>query len=154
MASGTRCAASGLNRTRVVPSGRTSVMSLSLDFQRPPPRGYELEQVAMQLQDEIRRRRHLGEVRMNGVQNLPVARNLLFGAVRRLGSLGNEIADPLRRRDDALDAVRGLSAVDDGAVAEGLEQLGRLLLEQRFLPAILADQANALEQSKAEFLPR
>jgi hypothetical protein len=90
---------------------------------------------------------------VNGVEDLSVAGDLLFGAVRRLGSLGYEIADPLRRRDNALDTVGRLGAVNDSAVAEGLEQLRRLLLEQLFLPAILADEADALEQAKAQLLP-
>ena len=85
--------------------------------------GYELEQIAVQLQDEVRRELHVGEIRVDGVQYVAVSGDLLFGPVRRLSAPGHEVADALRRCHDALDSVRGLSALNDGALAERLEHL-------------------------------
>ena len=112
-----------MKRTTVVPSGRVSVMSLAADFQRPPPPA-QLKQIAMQLKHEIRRELRLAKVRVNSVQRVAVSGDFLFGSVRRLGSLRNEIADPLRRSDHAFDSVRRLGALNDGALAECLKQLG------------------------------
>jgi len=66
---------------------------------------YELKQIAMQLQYEIRRELHVGGIRVDGVQDIAVSGDLLFGAVRRLGALANQIADALRRRHHTLDPV-------------------------------------------------
>ena len=77
----------------------------------------------MQLKHEIRRELHAREIRVDCIQNVTVSRDLLFGAVRRFGALGNQIADPLRRGHDALDAVRGLSAMNDGVLPKCLEHL-------------------------------
>jgi len=61
---------------------------------------------------------------VDGVQDVAVSRDLLFGAVRWLGSLRNQIADPLRGCHHALDAVRRLGALNEGALAECLKHLG------------------------------
>ena len=48
--------------------------------------GHELKQIAMQLQHETRRELHFAEIRVNRVQDITVSSELLFWAVRRLGS--------------------------------------------------------------------
>lgn len=58
----------------------------------------ELKQIAVQLPHEIRRERHVRGIRVDGVQDIVIAGDLLFGAVRGLGASGDEIADALRRR--------------------------------------------------------
>ena len=50
-------------------------------------------------------------------QRVTVARDLLLRAIRWLGAVRDEVPDALQRRDDALDAVGRLGALDDGVLA-------------------------------------
>jgi len=67
---------------------------------------------------------------VDGVQDIAITGDLLFGAVRGLGAFGDEIADALQRCDDAFDSVRGLGALNHRVFAQCLKDLRRLLLEQ------------------------
>src|SRR5262249_12276012 len=107
--------------------------------------GDELEEIAVQLQHEIRRERHVREVRVDGVQDIAITGDLLFGAVCRLCPFGNEVADALRRRHDAFDSIRRLGALNDSALPERLEYLRRLLLEEGLFTAVLPDEPYALQ---------
>jgi hypothetical protein len=89
---------------------------------------------------------------VDGVQDIAVSSDLLLETVHRFGAPGHEIANTLPRSHHALDPVRGLSAVNDGALAKRLKHLGRLLLEQRLFAAIFADEPDALQEALTENL--
>ena len=113
----------------------------------------ELEQVAVQLQHDVGRQSDVLGVAVNHAQDLAVARDLLLGAIRWRGAMGNEVPDALQRRDDSLDAVRRLGALDDGVLAQRLENLGGLLFEESLFAAVLADEPDALDQPLVDGLP-
>lgn len=106
----------------------------------------ELKEITMQLQHDVRGQRHVCIVGVDGVQNLARASNLLLRAVRRLGAISHEVSNALPRRDNAFNPVRGLRALNERVLGEGLEYLGGLLLEQSLLAAVFADQPDALNQ--------
>ena len=112
----------------------------------------ELEEIAVELQHEVRRERHVGEIRVDGAQDIAIAGDLLFGAVHGLGAFCDEIADALWRCDDTFDSVRGLGALNHRVFAQRLKHLGRLLLEQRLFATVLPDEPHALQQALTESL--
>ena len=83
---------------------------------------------------------------VNRAQDLAVARDLLLRAIRWRGAVCDKVPDALQRRDDSLDTVRRLGALDDGVLAQRLENLWGLLFELGLFAAILADEARALDQ--------
>src|SRR5471032_1068460 len=68
--------------------------------------GRELEQVAVQVQHDVRRQSDVLGMAVNRAQDLAVARDLLLGTIRWRGAVRDEFPDALQRRDDSLDAVR------------------------------------------------
>src|SRR5471030_2518268 len=113
----------------------------------------ELEQVAVQLQHDAGRQPDVLGVAVNRAQDLTVARDLLLGTIRWRGAVRDEFPDALQRRDDSLDAVRRLRALDDGVLAQRLENLRGLLFKESLFAAVLADEAHALEQPLVDGLP-
>ena len=83
---------------------------------------------------------------VNRAQDLAVARDLLLRAIRWRGSVRDELPDALQGCDDALDAIGRLGALDNGVLAQRLENLRGLLFEESLFAAVLADEADALEQ--------
>ena len=95
------------------------------------------------MQHDLRRQSDVLGVAVNRAQDLAVARDLLLGTIRGRGTVRDELPDALQRRDDALDAVGGLSALDNGVLAQRLENLGGLLFEESLFAAVLADEARS-----------
>src|ERR1700704_5182945 len=106
----------------------------------------ELEQVPVQLQHDVGRQSDGLGMAVNRAQDLAVARDLLLRAIRWRGAVRDELPDALQRRDDSLDAVGRLGALDNRVLAQRLENLGGLLFEESLFAAVLADEADALEQ--------
>ncbi len=76
---------------------------------------------------------------MDELQGVAVAGDLLLGAVAGRGRLQDDGLDAPRRRDDTLDAVRGLARLDDRRLAQDLELLGDLG-DEEILPAACLTQ--------------
>ncbi len=83
-----------------------------------------------------RQRLRLG---VDTLQSPAVALDLLFRAVARAGVLQHERAQPVRRHGDPLDPVRRLDALDEGRLAQGGEDLGRLVEIEILPPLRLGD---------------
>ena len=105
------------------------------------------------MQHDVGRQSDVLGVTVNRAQDLAVARNLLLGTIRWRGSVRDEFPDARQRRDDSLDAVGGLGALDDGVLAQRLENLRGLLIEQGLFAAVLADEAHTLDQPLVDGLP-
>jgi hypothetical protein len=99
-------------------------------------------EVAMELEHQVRPRLHVGGVPMDRLEDVPVARDLLLGAIARRRFLGDQCRDALARCDDAFDPVRGLRALDHRCLAQRLEHLRSLPLEELLLASVLADRAH------------
>ena len=89
---------------------------------------------------------------VNRAQDLAVARDLLLGTIRWRGAVRDELPDALQRRDDALDAVGGRGALDNGVRAQRVENLSGLLLEEGLFAAVFAEESDALNESLVDGL--
>ena len=77
----------------------------------------------MELLDDGRAEGDVARTLVYDVEHGAVAGDLGLGAVARRGLLGDEGLDALARRDDTLDRVRSLGALDARHVDQGLEDL-------------------------------
>ena len=66
----------------------------------------------MELEDNIRRERHIGMVGMNCRKGIPVAGNLLLRSVLWGCFMLYDLLDALRRRLNSFYTVRGFGALD------------------------------------------
>jgi hypothetical protein len=89
---------------------------------------------------------------MDGVQHISITGDFLFGSICRSSAIRDEIANALTRCNNPLDPVRGLGALYQRALAQCLEHLRRLLLEQRLFAAVFAGEPYASQQAVVEGL--
>ena len=90
---------------------------------------------AVELLDHGRAERDLRGALVNQVEHRAVAGDLGLGAVLRRGLLRDERLDALARRDDLLDRVGSLGALDPSDVDQGLQELRALHPERVLAPA-------------------
>jgi hypothetical protein len=113
-----------------------------------------LEEIAMQLQHDVRRQTYPFLIRVDGGQDVAVAGDLLFRTIARCRLFGHQITDSLCRRDNPFDAVGRLGALDHRCLAKRFQRLRHLLSIQFLLPAILADEPDRPNQRVRVRKPR
>lgn len=124
MASAVRKAGTGSNLTAMVPSGVAlgdlvvGHLPLTVAGGRVP------KEVSVQLADKPGAQGHLGVVRVDGVENVAVSRDLLLGAVSRSGSVLGQLDHAVAWRGHSLQPVGRFCALDDGLVSQSLQHLG------------------------------
>ena len=116
-------------------------------FPAPADRVGVLEEVALELEDEIRREPHGLVVRVYRVERIAVAGDLLFRAVPRARLLGHDLAEAFRRGGDALDSTARFDALDDRGGPERFEDLGHLLSVKLRPAPILPERTDCPHES-------
>jgi len=102
----------------------------------------------MELEDEVGGERHVLPVRMDRSQYVPVAGDLLRGAVPGGVTASDDLLDPFTRGLDPLDAVRRLRAGDDGGLPQRLEHLRSALGVELLLATVFPDPSDRSQQRR------